>query len=81
MGGEERGVASFFQWGVPPRRAHTLIDRTKKFDVFFSCASVGQLFLFSPLFSFSRKGKEGVRAAHSRERSTGFCPAYLHKTR
>ena len=37
-------------------------------------------FFFLPLLSFSRtKKKEGVRAAHSRERSTGWYPAYLPK--
>ena len=39
-------------------------------------------FFFLPRLSFSRtKKKDGVRAAHSRERSTGFCPAYLHQAR
>ena len=47
----------------------------------FSVRLLARLFLFSPLFSFSRKGKEGVRAPHWRNRSAGWCPAHRHITR
>ena len=45
----------------------------------FSVRLLARLFLFSPLFSFSRKGKEGVRAPHWRNRNTGLCPAHQRK--
>ena len=45
----------------------------------FPVRLLARLFLFSPLFSFSRKGKEGVRAPHWRNRNTGLCPAHQRK--
>ena len=47
----------------------------------FPARLLALFFLFSPFFSFSEKRKEGVRAAHSRERDAGSYPAYQRNTR
>ena len=60
MGGEERGVASFFQWGSPPRRAQSQADRTEKIRRVLFLRVCWPCFFFSPpSFLFPEKEKKG----------------------